>query len=609
MHKGKQMIKCVELTRFKKYKKQKFNIRPDDITLLVGKNNSGKSTLVHALSVWEFCKMILIHEKGRNALNEGEIEKGEGFGMSAEEFLPLSLPSLNHLWTNLKTQLSPKEKAQEGLISFPGYIMRINCIWDYHEQLNKHLEIGLSLVNDRLFIRVTSSNIHEDDYIPIIVYLPTFAGVLSKENKVTIAERRASIGKGMAGSVLRNMIYDLYEKDIIVKKSLLEGKKKFGARDKQVYRQESPLQRLNIDLQEVFSTEIEVEPFSEEYNTMLRVYERRGRKTENDVFEAFPKSKYTPRDIISQGSGFLQWLSIFCILYGQEVDVLLLDEPDAHLHATLQQELLSRLQEYVSSNDIQILISTHSVEMIKMANLENIFSMDKCKYLVEESSRAAVLAGIGSEYFPKIDLLKKFKRVVFIENESDRKILSILAQKCDIPLTTEAVFWQTTEKHDTRRHLYDELKKIIPDLKGISLRDRDMDEPDAIGEGLVYKTIKLPSNYGLKLLEWRRKNIESYLLCPRAIAQASNKSVEEIIHFLQEKHAISIMEGGYIEAQPPQAINYLDGKKIFTAKDIGLEVVFGCNKYDVANNMIATEVCEDIKTFLTQVNRLFFPDK
>ena len=129
--------------------------------------------------------MILIHEKGRKILNKSEILGAEGLGMSAEDFLPLAVPSLNHLWTNLKTQLSPSEK-QQWKDQFPGYILRIDCIWDYKEQVNKQLEIGLSLVNDRLFIRVTFSNIQDGDYIPTVVYLPTFAGVLPKENKATI---------------------------------------------------------------------------------------------------------------------------------------------------------------------------------------------------------------------------------------------------------------------------------------------------------------------------------------------------------------------------------------------------------------------------------------
>lgn len=181
------MIKQVELTRFKKYKSQKFSFKPKGITLLVGGNNAGKSTLIHALSVWEFCKMILLHEKGREAFNQGMWGNSEGFGMNAEEFLPIAVPSLNHLWTNLKTQLSPAEKA-DWPDEYSGYIMRIKCTWDYNDQRDKMLEIGLSLVNDRLFIRVTDSNLCNEDHLLSVVYLPTFAGVLPKENKATVAE-------------------------------------------------------------------------------------------------------------------------------------------------------------------------------------------------------------------------------------------------------------------------------------------------------------------------------------------------------------------------------------------------------------------------------------
>lgn len=145
------MIKLIHLTRFKKYKDQTFSLNPSGLSLLVGGNNAGKSTLIHALAVWEFCKMILLHEKGRTVFNQDQIGAGEGFGMSAEEFLPIAVPSLNHLWTNLKTQASPEEKATWP-DRYPGYIMRIKCTWDYETQINKFLEIGLSLVNDRLFI-------------------------------------------------------------------------------------------------------------------------------------------------------------------------------------------------------------------------------------------------------------------------------------------------------------------------------------------------------------------------------------------------------------------------------------------------------------------------
>lgn len=302
-----------------------------------------------------------------------------------------------------------------------------------------------------------------------------------------------------------------------------------------------------------------------------------------------------------------QFIRAATTLYSSNIDVILLDEPDAHLHASLQSELLNRLLAVASQqHEKQILVSTHSVEMIKQAPLEIIFSMDTRKYLSEESSRVAALSGIGSEYFPKLDLLKRYKRLIFVENESDRRILSILGEKCGIHLSEDIVYWANTESHAARRQLFEELHKIIPGLKCISLRDRDMDEPNAIGEGLEYKTIVLPPDSPILLLEWRRKNIESYLLCPKAIAEAAGCSTDDVKQHIQRNFALAIDDDGYIEAVPPEALITCDGKHVFIADTIGLEDAYHCNKYDVAQHITGAEVCEDIKTFLTRVQSLFF---
>ena len=243
--------------------------------------------------------------------------------------------------------------------------------------------------------------------------------------------------------------------------------------------------------------------------------------------------------------------------------------------------------------------------MIKQAPLKIIFSIDNKKYLSEETSRVAVLSGIGSEYCPQIDLLKKHKRLIFVENESDQKILSILGKICNIPLPDEIVFWANTDTHATRRRIFDSLHTFIPELKCISLRDRDMENPDVVGEQLEYKAISLKPNSPIILLQWRRKSIESYLLCPQAIAIAAGKSVDEIKQHFQQKFALAISDEGYTESNPPEAIVVCDGKKIFTKENDGLEVAFGCNKYDVAKKMTQEEVGEDIKIFLDQVKTLF----
>ncbi len=283
-----------------------------------------------------------------------------------------------------------------------------------------------------------------------------------------------------------------------------------------------------------------------------------------------------------QGSGFLQWTSIFCILLNEKVDVLLLDEPDAHLHATLQTELFKRLEDFSQINSKQIILSTHSVEMIKNSDVFQIFSMDKLKYLSDEEGRISILSGIGSKYLPQIYQLQQFKRIIFVENASDPKILSILGNISNIPFPSDVVIWQTTASHAERIFMFRELKKIIPDLKGISLRDRDLESIEIVSDTLRHKGIRSKDNPDILCLQWRRRNIESYLLCPQAIALASQKSVSEIIEYFQVKHALYIDTDGYIEANPPENVLVLDGKKIFTLPDIGLEVLYNCNKYDVA---------------------------
>ena len=132
-----------------------------------------------------------------------------------------------------------------------------------------------------------------------------------------------------------------------------------------------------------------------------------------------------------------------------------------------------------------------------------------------------------------------------------------------------------------------------------------MDNVEMIGEGLEYKGILMPQNSPLLLLEWRRKNIESYCLCPKAIAEASRQPVEDVKRHIQQNFALAIDDDGFTEAIPPEPVITLDGKHIFTKETVGIEQVYHCDKYDVAKAMTAEEVCEDIKTFISRVRDLF----
>jgi len=96
------MISKVRLTKFKRFSNSTFDLHHSGITFLAGGNNSGKSTLLQAIAVWEFCRLVLENERGRASLSAGH--RGQGLGLSDDEFSPIAVASLKHLWTNL-TQL------------------------------------------------------------------------------------------------------------------------------------------------------------------------------------------------------------------------------------------------------------------------------------------------------------------------------------------------------------------------------------------------------------------------------------------------------------------------------------------------------------------------
>src|SRR5712691_5714316 len=139
------MISQVTIEHFKRFKvPTEFTLKPDGVTFLAGGNNSGKSTLLQALAIWEFARSVIEVNKGAAALLAGS--SGQGVGVSTEEFSPIVLPNLKHLWSDLK--------VSNGTAG-GGYTLRIRCDWQSATDLpaDRHLEFGFALANDRLFLK------------------------------------------------------------------------------------------------------------------------------------------------------------------------------------------------------------------------------------------------------------------------------------------------------------------------------------------------------------------------------------------------------------------------------------------------------------------------
>lgn len=577
------MIQAITFKRFKRFKNQRVPLHSVGITLLAGGNNSGKSSVLHGLAIWEFCRSVLEAEKGHQALLPGN--RFQGVGLGEDEFSPVNVPSLSHMWTNLAPH---KERGDED-----GYTLRFRLEWKIDDN-TKELEFGLALANDRLFVKTTFSNLSEEDVIPRIAYLPPFAGITDREQRLPGAVRRRRVGEGLAGAILRNLLLDLYTANSNKRRSLSEGKAKITRGDLKNLREKDPWELLQQALRTQFGVELAVAPFSEEYHSYIRVTVRRGVV---NGYRLTPYARYRTRDLMVEGSGFLQWLSVFALAVDPSTSTLLLDEPDAHLHCSLQQQMLETLNTLATASSKQVLIATHSTEILKASKPSQILELSASRsprFLSTEAQKIGLFAGLGAEYAPKIDAIKTKKRLLLIEGEFDVKVLRILASTLGRNLSDNWVEWKNTSGHKERKHLFLALKDEIPNLVVVSLRDRDDENKNTVGNALQDNSHNHgEANFHCK--KWRRRHIESYLLWPAAIAQAINDTEASIISTLADEHAL-VVGPTFPDIDAPDALIDVRGKEVLGA--------IGADRIEVAKAMPADKIPRDIIDLLDELDRL-----
>lgn len=586
-------IKKVELKKFKKYKNSTIQLN-DELSLLVGGNNSGKSSLLQAMATWQFCKTLLEIEKGRVSWTENATNQGVGLGIV--DFTPMFIPSLSHLWTNLKSQKQTEDD---------GYTLKIKLFWDDSLKNEKFLEFGLSLANDRLFIKNTSSNlalqeIQNDDgspnneNIPQIAYLPPFAGITDRESRLSPAMRNRLIGQGLSGGVIRNSIYDIHLENQNKRRRLKEGRNKIANKDLNLLRETDPWEILQKTLFDLFSLKLEVTPFNEQYHSYLKIECVAG--VVNGY--QFKKHKnFNARDIMVEGSGFLQWLSVYTLALSEEFNVILLDEPDAHLHTQLQKNLTERLEEITIKKGKQVLLATHSTELIRAYEPQKILALSNSrgKYLGSDNEKIGLLSGIGTIFSPKIHKLTEDKRLLIVEGVSDERFLKKIFKKLELTWPKNIVTWLWTGKSSERFQLYKQLKNEIPDLKAISMRDRDDDSDHSVGADLKDKS----TNHGdsdFLAMKWRRRHIENYFLDISAIARAAETSEEDIRNFFRDRHALAIPDS-ITSTDIAAALKDAHGKEIFISGENSLKHNFSITRDEVLEHMNKDEICDDIKYF------------
>jgi len=210
------------------------------------------------------------------------------------------------------------------------------------------------------------------------------------------------------------------------------------------------------------------------------------------------------------------------------------------------------------------------------------------------------LKGLGSQYAPRLDHLKRCKRLFLHDGPSDLEILQVWAKTLGHAWPENLVCWKYTKDRVAREMLFDELRAEIRDLKAISLQDRDDYPFPQTAQELTFDSLPLFNAKGLGLRRWRRRNIENYLLHPAAIARAAGRPEQDIRDLLADSHNLNI-SADFMKWDCGQTLALIDGKDIITKHAHSVKAELGVDYKKIAEAMLPNEIPDDVKTLLQQL--------
>ena len=560
-------IKDIAIKNFRLLEDIKLNIE-EDITLIVGKNNTGKTSLFEVINMFfseknsfsfhdfsqityaQFEECFGIYEV---AFNETDEEKKE----ELEKSLILSMPNIQ-----LEIQLE-YNKSKDSLINISEFISDLDdskniaiIKLQYQSKDSLRLFAAFNVRKEReqkliewLNENITSyydikcfggDNLIDENFkrkLLSVLYFETIQA--SRKLDDTKADKNKTLAVGFSDyyretnkdnnedvESLEKQLKDtstvLNEKYQNILKELLEKLKLFGV--------EPHLTIPEIVLQAGFDPENIL-------RNNIKYFYKQNDVTLPENFNGLGYSNliYLVLKVVS----FIEKFKKAAPLNKSETLTILIEEPEAHLHPQMQQVFISQIKRTIKETkekegvSVQIVISTHSSHIVTEAGIDVERSFERIRYFAKQfikpESRYQIEVKDFNEFKHKesdketFRFLKQYMslhrcdiffadKVILVEGTTERILLPIMINKVATTLNNEYV--SIIEVGGAYTAKFKELLKFI-NAKSLVITDIDSVNPDDSRKACPTSTANAKTSNST-LLNWlpKKKQISDLINCP-----------------------------------------------------------------------------------------------
>ena len=452
------MLTKLRLRNFKLF--EDVEIELADRVIFVGPNNSGKTSALQALALWNTGVRRWVERRGAGNVPK----KRSAVTINRRDLISLPVPTANLLWRDLHVREGYKEAGKQKTRNVRieidvdgidrGKMWATSLEFDYANEESFYCRSRLDKNGKRLEIPVAAAKVD-------LAYLPPMSGLASNETRLDEGAVGVRIGEGRTAEVLRNLCWQVLDRSPDAWEALVER------------------------IQALFGVEL---------NKPQYVSER------GEIVMSYSLSTGIQLDLSASGRGQQQTLLLLAHMAANPGSVLLLDEPDAHLEILRQRQIYQVLSETAAETGSQVIAASHSeVILNEAAYRDTVVAFVGPPHRIDDrgSQVRKALKEISFEHYVQAE---EAGWVLFLEGSTDLAILRAFAKKLDHRahrvLERPFVHYVGNHPKEAENYFYG-LREAKRDLRGLALYDR-LDAPLQTEENLRQET-------------WRRREIENYL--------------------------------------------------------------------------------------------------